>query len=207
MPALAHVHEVEHAVLQDAVPQAAGRIDEDDDPTFTTMMAIAPSGTPPSTIRCRAGGVKTRWPSRRATTAPTIDAARVRAADDPDAARCHGAVSGLGTSGPDPREAALSSAQPSFTGIEAVRGQGAWIEGADGRAYLDLAAGIATCNLGHSHPAVIAAVLARMERVIPPGGVCGHARSATSRRGSRRSPRRESTASSTTGSEANEVAL
>jgi 4-aminobutyrate aminotransferase len=119
------------------------------------------------------------------------------------------AVSGLGTSGPDPSEPALSSAQPSFTGIEAVRGQGAWIEGADGRAYLDLAAGIATCNLGHSHPAVIAAVLAQMERVIHLGGVCGHApQSDLADRLAGIAPEGiDRFLFSTTGSEANEVAL
>jgi 4-aminobutyrate aminotransferase len=119
------------------------------------------------------------------------------------------AVGGGAPGGPRSGEPALSSAQPSFTGVEAVRGQGAWIESADGRAYLDLAAGIATCNLGHSHPAVIAAVLDQMERVIHLGGVCGHA------------PQRDLAARldgiapqgidrflfSTTGSEANEVAL
>ena len=76
---------------------------------------------------------------------------------------------------PEPSGRALSAAQPSLSGIDAVRGQGAWLEAADGRSYLDLAAGIATCNLGHSHPAVIAAVLDQMERVIHLGGVCGHA--------------------------------
>lgn len=68
----------------------------------------------------------------------------------------------------------LSAAQPSMTGLDAIRGNGAWIETSDGRRYLDLAAGIATCNLGHSHPAVIAAVLHQMEQVIHLGGVCGH---------------------------------
>lgn len=68
----------------------------------------------------------------------------------------------------------LSAAQPSMTGLDAVRGNGAWLETADGRRFLDLAAGIATCNLGHSHPAVIAAVLDQMGRVIHLGGVCGH---------------------------------
>ena len=119
------------------------------------------------------------------------------------------AVGGLGTSGSDPSEPALSSAQPSFTGIEAVRGQGAWIEGADGRAYLDLAAGIATCNLGHSHPAVIAAVLAQMERVIHLGGVCGHApqRDLAARLAEIAPEGIDRFLFSTTGSEANEVAL
>ena len=74
-----------------------------------------------------------------------------------------------------PTGKALSAAQPSMTGIDAVRGQGAWIEATDGRMYLDFCAGVATCNLGHSHPAVIEAVLRQMQQVIHLGGVCGHA--------------------------------
>lgn len=69
---------------------------------------------------------------------------------------------------------ALSAAQPSMTGLDAIRGNGAWIEASDGNRYLDLAAGIATCNLGHSHPAVIAAAHHQMERVIHLGGTLGH---------------------------------
>jgi 4-aminobutyrate aminotransferase len=119
------------------------------------------------------------------------------------------AVGGLGPTGPGHREPALSSAQPSISGVEAVRGQGAWIESADGRAYLDLAAGIATCNLGHSHPAVIAAVLDQMERVIHLGGVCGHApqRDLADRLAGIAPEGIDRFLFSTTGSEANEVAL
>src|SRR5262245_14252712 len=119
-----------------------------------------------------------------------------------------GAV-GEGGRGPGTGESALSSAQPSMTGVEAVRGQGAWIESADGRAYLDLAAGIATCNLGHSHPAVIAAVLDQMERVIHLGGVCGHApqRDLAARLAGIAPEGIDQFLFSTTGSEANEVAL
>ncbi len=39
-----------------------------------------------------------------------------------------------------------------------VRGQGAWLYTADGTAYLDALSGIAVCGLGHSHPAVAAAL-------------------------------------------------
>jgi 4-aminobutyrate aminotransferase len=104
---------------------------------------------------------------------------------------------------------ALAAAQPSITGIEAVRGDGAWLEAADGRRYLDMAAGIATCNLGHSHPAVIAAVLDQMQRLIHLGGVCGHAPQRTlAERLASITPRRiERFLFSTTGSEANETAL
>jgi acetylornithine/N-succinyldiaminopimelate aminotransferase len=38
-----------------------------------------------------------------------------------------------------------------------VRGQGSWLEDADGRRYLDFVAGIAVTGLGHCHPAPLAA--------------------------------------------------
>src|SRR5690242_10526762 len=103
----------------------------------------------------------------------------------------------------------LSAAQPSLTGIDAVRGHGAWIEGSDGRAYLDMAAGVATCNLGHSHPAVIEAVLRQMQRVIHLGGVCGHQPmyELADCLHSISPPGIERFLFSTTGSEANEAAL
>ena len=40
----------------------------------------------------------------------------------------------------------------------AVSGQGAWLQGSDGRKYLDFASGIGVTILGHSHPAVVAAI-------------------------------------------------
>ncbi len=39
-----------------------------------------------------------------------------------------------------------------------VRGEGAWLEDAGGRRYLDALSGIAVCSLGHAHPAVREAV-------------------------------------------------
>ncbi|MCA2978123.1 MAG: aspartate aminotransferase family protein [Myxococcaceae bacterium] len=44
-----------------------------------------------------------------------------------------------------------------------VRGEGAWVWDAEGRRYLDLIQGIATCALGHCHPAVVAAARAQLE--------------------------------------------
>jgi 4-aminobutyrate aminotransferase len=104
---------------------------------------------------------------------------------------------------------ALSAAQPSMTGIDAVRGHGAWIEATDGRSYLDMAAGVATCNLGHSHPAVVEAVLRQMRRVIHLGGVCGHEPMyvLAERLLEITPPGVERFIFSTTGSEANEAAL
>ncbi|MGI9539119.1 MAG: aspartate aminotransferase family protein [Miltoncostaeaceae bacterium] len=103
----------------------------------------------------------------------------------------------------------LSAAQPSMTGLDAIRGNGAWIETSDGQRYLDLAAGIATCNLGHSHPAVIAAVLHQMEQVIHLGGVCGHQPmyDLADRLAGITPASIERFLFSTTGSEANEAAL
>jgi 4-aminobutyrate aminotransferase len=107
------------------------------------------------------------------------------------------------------RPHALSAAQPSITGLDAIRGHGAWIDAADGRTYMDLAAGIATCNLGHSHPAVIAAVRRQMDQVIHLGGVCGHApmRDLADRLAEIAPPGIDRFLFSTTGSEANEAAL
>ena len=41
--------------------------------------------------------------------------------------------------------------------IALTRGAGCRVWDTDGRAYLDFAAGIATCTLGHAHPASLAA--------------------------------------------------
>jgi 4-aminobutyrate aminotransferase len=104
---------------------------------------------------------------------------------------------------------ALAAAQPNISGLEAVRGDGAWVEAADGRRYLDMAAGIATCNLGHSHPAVMAAVHEQLGRLVHLGGVCGHApqRLLAERLAEITPGRIEQFLFSTTGSEANEAAL
>ena len=45
------------------------------------------------------------------------------------------------------------------------RGEGAWLVEADGRRFLDFAAGIAVCSLGHAHPAMVAALTAQAERL------------------------------------------
>src|SRR5690242_3102 len=46
------------------------------------------------------------------------------------------------------------------------RGQGAWLYGADGRAYLDLAGSFAVTTTGHCHPKVVAAIKAQAEHLI-----------------------------------------
>ncbi len=47
--------------------------------------------------------------------------------------------------------------------IVLVRGEGCYVWDADGKRYLDLLGGIATCALGHCHPAVVAAAKKQME--------------------------------------------
>ncbi|MBS0254529.1 MAG: aspartate aminotransferase family protein [Proteobacteria bacterium] len=42
--------------------------------------------------------------------------------------------------------------------VEVVRGEGVWLHAADGTAYLDCVAGIATNALGHCHPGLVAAL-------------------------------------------------
>ncbi|HQN68179.1 MAG TPA: aminotransferase class III-fold pyridoxal phosphate-dependent enzyme, partial [Smithellaceae bacterium] len=42
--------------------------------------------------------------------------------------------------------------------IALVKGEGAKLWDASGREYLDFVAGIAVCNLGHSHPKVVKAI-------------------------------------------------
>jgi acetylornithine/N-succinyldiaminopimelate aminotransferase len=46
-----------------------------------------------------------------------------------------------------------------------VRGDGAWLEDADGRRYLDFVAGIAVVGLGHRHPAPLAAAEAQLHEL------------------------------------------
>jgi acetylornithine/N-succinyldiaminopimelate aminotransferase len=46
-----------------------------------------------------------------------------------------------------------------------VRGEGSWLEDADGRRYLDFLAGIAVVGLGHCHPAPVAAAEAQLAKL------------------------------------------
>lgn len=51
-------------------------------------------------------------------------------------------------------------------GLLLTRGAGTRVWDADGREYLDFAAGISVCNLGHCHPAVTAAICAQAGRLV-----------------------------------------
>ncbi len=50
--------------------------------------------------------------------------------------------------------------------VAMVRGLGARLWDASGREYLDFTSGIAVCNLGHCHPAVVRAIKEQAERLI-----------------------------------------
>jgi len=45
------------------------------------------------------------------------------------------------------------------------RGAGCWVWDAEGHKYLDFVAGIATCTLGHAHPAMVAAVTQQIQKL------------------------------------------
>ncbi len=50
--------------------------------------------------------------------------------------------------------------------IELVRGEGSWVEDAEGKRYLDFATGIAVCSLGHCHPVIQAALREQGQKLI-----------------------------------------
>jgi acetylornithine/N-succinyldiaminopimelate aminotransferase len=49
--------------------------------------------------------------------------------------------------------------------IALERGEGVWVWDSEGRQYLDCVAGIATCTLGHAHPAMVKAVSEQMNKL------------------------------------------
>ena len=62
------------------------------------------------------------------------------------------------------RDAATPRGVGIQTGVFADKARNAELWDVEGRRYIDLAAGIAVCNTGHNHPAVIAAVNAQLQR-------------------------------------------
>ncbi|HEX9854243.1 MAG TPA: aminotransferase class III-fold pyridoxal phosphate-dependent enzyme [Acidimicrobiia bacterium] len=57
------------------------------------------------------------------------------------------------------------------TEIEVVGSDGSFVEGADGKRYLDFTCGIAVSNLGHQHPHVKAAILRQLDQIWHSGAV------------------------------------
>jgi acetylornithine/N-succinyldiaminopimelate aminotransferase len=47
--------------------------------------------------------------------------------------------------------------------LEIVKASGCTLYGADGKEYIDLIAGISVCNIGHSHPKVVAAIKQQLD--------------------------------------------
>lgn len=70
----------------------------------------------------------------------------------------------MSTSFQDRRLAAIPRGLASATPLVAVRALGSEIWDADGKRYIDFAAGIAVLNVGHRHPKVIEAVKAQIDR-------------------------------------------
>jgi len=58
----------------------------------------------------------------------------------------------------------LAQTSDSPIGLEVSRAEGCWLYTRDGRRYLDLISGIGVSNLGHGHPAVLAAIEAQARR-------------------------------------------
>ena len=57
------------------------------------------------------------------------------------------------------------------TKVVAVKAEGCWVEGDDGRKYLDFSCGTAVTNIGHCPPRVVEAAQAQLERMIHSGCV------------------------------------
>lgn len=74
------------------------------------------------------------------------------------------AASGAATFEPDTFDQHVMSTYGRFP-IALERGEGCRVWDSDGRVYLDFVAGIATCALGHAHPAMVEAVSAQIKKL------------------------------------------
>jgi acetylornithine/N-succinyldiaminopimelate aminotransferase len=52
----------------------------------------------------------------------------------------------------------VAQTSPAPVGLEIVKAEGNYLHDAEGNRYLDLIGGISVCNIGHRHPAVVAAI-------------------------------------------------
>ena len=68
----------------------------------------------------------------------------------------------------------LSQVLYRYTPIVVDHAKGSYMYGVDGRRYLDFASGIGVTNLGHGHPAVIAAAKAQLDKVVHTSVVAHH---------------------------------
>lgn len=60
----------------------------------------------------------------------------------------------------------LAQTSPSPVGLHITKAKGNYLYDIDGKAYLDLIGGISVCNIGHSHPAVVAAIKNQAEQYL-----------------------------------------
>lgn len=58
-----------------------------------------------------------------------------------------------------------------YTKVSIESGQGSFLFDVDGKRYIDFAAGICTCAIGHSHPAVVEAINSQSQKIIH---ICDH---------------------------------
>ncbi len=68
----------------------------------------------------------------------------------------------------------LSQVLYRYTPIVVDHAKGSYMYSLDGRRYLDFASGIAVTNLGHAHPAVVAAAKAQLDKVMHTSVVAHH---------------------------------
>ena len=69
--------------------------------------------------------------------------------------------------------------------IEVERAEGAYIYDKNGKAYLDMIAGVAVNNIGHRHPKIVAALSAQLEKhlhVMVYGRVCSRRATSSGKR-------------------------
>lgn len=62
----------------------------------------------------------------------------------------------------------ISALMPTYKRADLAfeRGEGSWLQTSDGRRFLDFAAGIATCSIGHAHPKMVEAVSTQAAKVM-----------------------------------------
>ncbi|GAO41709.1 aspartate aminotransferase family protein [Flavihumibacter petaseus] len=60
----------------------------------------------------------------------------------------------------------VAQTSPAPLALEIVKARGTWLEGKDGKKYLDLIAGISVCNIGHCHPQVVKAIRKQAEKYL-----------------------------------------
>lgn len=86
-------------------------------------------------------------------------------------------------------------------------GQGCWVTDTDGRRYLDALSGIAVCGLGHSHPAVTAAITEQANNLIHTSNLYGISRQQELADALTQVSGMENVFFSNSGAEANEAAI